>query len=168
MCTVGVIQQSCKQTNHLILWWVGNAPDQDFFIHFYVFLVNLLEGRVAPHVHRHPRAVVSSCSGITSLRSKSVVHSSDELTIIDHRSLGSIRIRWRVPLLTGQTWVILVHSMQPHVNHEGTVTVPKTEALILLVLAHCPCLCRFSKLSSIRFWPFQTKKTLLWLEPGTR
>ena len=28
--TVGVIQKSCKQTNRLILWWVGDEPDQIF------------------------------------------------------------------------------------------------------------------------------------------
>ena len=38
--------------------------------------------RVAPHVHWPPCASVSSCRGITSLRSKSVVHRSLELTII--------------------------------------------------------------------------------------
>ncbi len=42
--------------------------------------------------------------------------------------------RWRVPFLKGEIWGILLHSMQ-HVNHEGAVTVPKKEDLLLLVLA---------------------------------
>ena len=41
MCTVVVIKQSCKQSNHLILWGVGDTPSRllFYFIFIFIFLV---------------------------------------------------------------------------------------------------------------------------------
>jgi hypothetical protein len=40
MCTVVVIEQSCKQANRLILWGVGGAPHQDVFYICFIFKKN--------------------------------------------------------------------------------------------------------------------------------
>ena len=90
--------------------------------------MNLFEGRV----RRSPRVTVSSCSGITSLRSKPATQSSEELTIIaTGASDASVSVDGSH---SSKVLSILIHSIQPHVNDEDTVTVVETDPFVLLEL----------------------------------